>query len=117
MDGVYVVELHGSLFFGNAGPLQRKLEGISGEIRSVVLHMGDVRFVDQSGVYMLIDLVEELQKNGATVFLAEIHPEPVDVMARLGLTPGIVPADCIFENAEDAIKKATEQAGRLQPTP
>ncbi len=49
LAGIYVVEIHGSLFFGNAGPLQRKL-GSMEHARAVVLHMGDVRYVDQSGV-------------------------------------------------------------------
>ena len=105
LEGIYVVEIHGSLFFGNAGPLQRKL-GSMDHARAVVLHMGDMRYVDQSGVYMLADLITDVEEDGTEVFLAELHTEPEGLLASLGVAPGIVPADRIFARAEDAIKAA-----------
>ena len=108
LDGVYVVELHGSLFFGNAGPLQRKLEGIEHQARAVVLHMGDVRYVDQSGVYMLTDLIDGLHKNQTAVFIAALQPEPAEVAKRLGALPGAIVPERIFERVEDAIVAAAQ---------
>jgi SulP family sulfate permease len=111
LRGVFVVEIHGSLFFGNAGPLQRKLEGAdTSKAKVIVLHMGDVRYVDQSGVYALGDLAEDLQKQGAKVFLAELWHEPKELLAKLGVTPGVIPTENIFESAPDAIRAATAVA-------
>jgi SulP family sulfate permease len=108
LRGVFVVELHGSLFFGNAGPLQRKIEGANTDnARAIVLHMGDVRYVDQSGVYCLGELAEGLQKRGVRVFLAELWREPRELLAELGIAPGMIPAENIFESAGDAIHAAT----------
>jgi len=107
MRGIFVVEFHGSLFFGNAGPLQRKVEGANtADAHSIVLHMGDVRYVDQSGVYVLGDLVQDLQKHGARVYLAELQPEPRELLAKLAVAPGVVPAEHIFDSAEDAVRAA-----------
>lgn len=106
LAGIYIVEIHGSLFFGNAGPLQRKLGGMK-DARAVVLHMGDVRYLDQSGVYALADLVSDMKEAGTDIYVAELHEEPRDLLARLGVAPGAIAEGHIFTRAEDAIVAAT----------
>ena len=102
--------------FGNAGPLQRKLGGIK-DAGAIVLHMGDVRYLDQSGVYVLSDLIEDLAKAGTDLYLAELHEEPRDLLARVGVAPGVVDADHIFASAEEAVRAAArgEQARLASP--
>jgi SulP family sulfate permease len=107
LEGIYVIEVHGSLFFGNAGPLQRKL-GPMREAQAIVLHMGDVRYVDQSGVYALSDLIEDLTDAGTATYIAELHEEPKELLERLGVAPGIVAADHIFATASEAIQVAAQ---------
>lgn len=115
LSSVYLVEIHGSLFFGNAGPLQRKLGGIE-NARAIVLHMGDVRYLDQSGVYALADLIEDMQGVGTEIYIAELHEEPRDLLAQLGVAPGNVPASHIFDQAEDAVYAAAHaEDGRTAP--
>ena len=70
--------------------------------------MGDVRYLDQSGVYALADLIADLQKVNTEVYIAELHEEPRDLLARLGVTPGTVAGDRIFESAEEAILAAAK---------
>ncbi|MEM9409366.1 MAG: SulP family inorganic anion transporter [Acidobacteriota bacterium] len=107
LEGVYVVEVHGSLFFGNAGPLQRKLAGVH-QADAVVLHMGDVRYMDQSGVYALSDLVRDLKTQRTEVYVAELHEEPEEILKSLGVVPDVLPDDRLFDTASEAIRKATE---------
>jgi len=106
LAGIYIVEVHGSLFFGNAGPLQRKL-GSMGHANAIVLHMGDVRYLDQSGVYALADLITDLREADTEVYLAELHTEPRAILDALGVTPDVLPENRIFEKADDAIREAT----------
>jgi sulfate permease, SulP family len=112
LASVYLVEIHGSLFFGNAGPLQRKLGGIQ-NARAIVLHMGDVRYLDQSGVYALADLIEDMQGVGTEIYIAELHEEPRDLLAQLGVAPGNVPDSHIFDRAEDAVQAAAHAAAHV----
>ncbi len=106
LEDVYVVEVHGSLFFGNAGPLQRKLAAVK-DAESVVLHMGDVRYMDQSGVYALADLIQDLQSQDTEVFVAELHEEPHDILLALNVIPDTIAKDRVYEKASDAISAAT----------
>jgi SulP family sulfate permease len=105
LAGIYIVEVHGSLFFGNSGPLQRKL-GSMDHARAIVLHMGDVRYLDQSGVYALADLITDLRDAGTEVYFAELHTEPRQILANLGVAPGVIAEDQIFEKVENAIREA-----------
>jgi len=110
LRGVFVVELHGSLFFGNAGPLQRKIEGANTEnAQAIVLHMGDVRYIDQSGAYSLSGLAEDLQERDIRVYLAKLWPEPRELLAKLEVAPGMIPAERVFESVGDAIRAATSR--------
>jgi SulP family sulfate permease len=118
LRGIFVVEVHGSLFFGNAGPLQRKIEGADlRDAKAVILHMGDVRFIDQSGVYALGDLASDLQRRGIEVFIADLQAEPKELLAKLGVSPGTIPAKRVFERSSDAVSAATHEAhrGELEP--
>ncbi len=114
LDGVYIVELHGSLFFGNAGPLQRKLANIPRHASVVVLHMGDSPYLDQSGVYMLTDMVEGLAKQNTRVFIAELQSEPAMLLKRMGVAPGIIPAEQVFRRVGRAIEAATAATSKEQ---
>ena len=105
LSGIYVVEIHGALFFGNAGPLQRKLGNMK-FAHAVILHMGDVRYLDQSGVYALTDLISEMQDAGTEVYVAELHDEPAELLARLGVVPGLVEESQVFAQAEAAVRHA-----------
>ena len=111
LEGVYVVEVHGSLFFGNAGPLQRKLAGVH-HANAIVLHMGDVRYMDQSGVYALSDLVQDLKSQDTEVYVAELHEEPNDILRSLGFVPDVLPEERLYETAAEAIREATKEGLR-----
>jgi SulP family sulfate permease len=114
LAGIYVVEVHGSLFFGNSGPLQRKL-GSMKQARAIVLHMGDVRYLDQSGVYALAELITDLRQVGTEIFVAQLHEEPERLLESLGVVPGLVSKNQVFTSAEDAVVAATRfERHRLQ---
>lgn len=109
LEGIYVVHIHGSLFFGNAGPLQQKLGEIQ-DAKSLIIDMRDVRYLDQSGVYTLSDLIEDMMRRGVTVYLSEMHEEPSEILAELEVAPGTLPVEQIFATVEGAVEKAARQA-------
>lgn len=103
LDGVYLLNIHGSLFFGNAGPLQRKAEGITGA-QEVIIDFSDVRYLDQSGAYALREIASELQNGGARVWVSGMHEEPRDMLRDLEIVPGLVPPERVFDTLPEAIK-------------
>lgn len=108
-DGIHVVHVEGSLFFGNAGQLQRRLRGLT-HLRVIVLDMERCRYVDQSGAYALAELVEELALSETTVVIAGLGEQPTRVLARVGVAPGLVPEAHVAASVEDGVKRAIREA-------
>ncbi|MCP4500278.1 MAG: SulP family inorganic anion transporter [Deltaproteobacteria bacterium] len=111
LGDVHLVEIKGSLFFGNAGPLQRELGGLEAA-EAVVVDLSAVPFLDQSGAFALSDVIKDLKKQRVDVFLCEMQEEPARVLAKLGVAPGEVDAAHIVSSVE----KATEMAVSLHPS-
>ena len=72
--------------------------------------MRDVRYLDQSGVYTLSHLIEDMMRRGVTVYLCEMHEEPSEILAELEVAPGTLPVEQIFATVEGAVEKAARQA-------
>jgi SulP family sulfate permease len=108
LKGIYVVELHGSLFFGNAGPLQRKLGGMK-KADGLVFDMTSVRYLDQSGVYALTDLVSDLAAHDTRVYLAGLHEEPRRILENLGVIPQVIPQARVLQTPAEAVAAAARE--------
>lgn len=74
-EDVLVYRIDGPFFFGAAGKLERTLERAPMGIRTVVLRMGRVPFMDATGLSTLAELVECFQRRQVRVLLCGIHPE------------------------------------------
>ena len=75
--------------------------------------MGDVRYLDQSGVYALADLIEDLHGQDTEVYMAELHEEPLDILHSLSVIPTTLPEERVFESAQEAIREATDGVTEL----
>jgi len=117
LRGVYLVEVKGSLFFGNAGPLQRKLTGLK-DVESAVIDMKNVPYIDQSGAYALADLMKILNEHETRVYIAGLQSEPSDLMRRLNFLPELCREDRIFSEVSAAIECAARDAhNRIETRP
>jgi sulfate permease, SulP family len=109
---IYVVDLHGSLFFGNSGPLERMLGHLQ-HAGVVVLRMQEVRYIDQSGAYALRDLAQHLNAAGTRVVLTELQHEPKFLLTKLGFVPGVFPL--VFDDFQEAIRVIRADFRRSTP--
>jgi SulP family sulfate permease len=65
-DRVYIKHLDGPLFFGFVSTFNAMLQNLP-NIQVVVMRMGKVPYVDQSGLYAMEDAVMDLQSRGIAV--------------------------------------------------
>lgn len=112
IEGIHVVHLEGSLFFGNAGLLQRRMRGLT-HLRVIVLDMARVSFIDQSGAYALTELIHDLEAAGTEVVLAAMQPQPAGVLQRLGIAPGVVEPHHVTDTVDAGVRAAIQQATPL----
>ena len=72
------------------------------DIEVVILRMDRVPYIDQSGLYALEDAIMDLQERGIAVAFIDVHGQPLDILERFNLIPGLVSRDLCFKNFSDA---------------
>jgi SulP family sulfate permease len=82
--GVAVFELFGSLFFGAVGKIEALPAQLPPGTRCLVLQMHRLISVDTSGIDALQQLHRTLQRQGVTLLLADVNPQPLGLIQRSG---------------------------------
>jgi sulfate permease, SulP family len=72
-SNVLVYRIEGPFFFGAAEKLERTLERVQLDIRTVVIRLGRVPFIDATGLQTLSEIIERFHKRHITVILCGIH--------------------------------------------
>jgi SulP family sulfate permease len=60
--------------------------------------MDRVPYVDQSGLYSMEDAIKTLQQRGVRVVFTDIHGQPLQMMERLNVIPGLIDRDDCFQD-------------------
>ncbi len=83
-EGVHVVELFGSLFFGAVGKIEALPAQLPPGTRAVVLDMHRLISIDTSGLDALEQLHRTLDRAGVRLLLANPNDQPRSLMQRSG---------------------------------
>ena len=95
---VYVKHLYGPLFFGFTAGFRDLVEKLPPAAKTVVIRGERVPYIDQSGLYALEEAVLALTRAGKTVALTGFRGQPLDMLRRVELVPGLVPEDRTFDD-------------------
>lgn len=102
-EKIYVKELYGPLFFGFSSQFQGLVNALP-KVKIVIIRMDRVPYMDQSGLYAIEDAVQYLHSQGVKIALISVQEQPLDMMKRINLIPGLINSDMIFENFHDAVR-------------
>jgi SulP family sulfate permease len=106
VPGLALCLIQGSILFFNAAYVQSRLraivEGLPGT-RWLVIDASAITHVDSSAAGMLEEVHAELNGQGITLALAELHAEVRETLDRAGVIPAVGPA-MVFESLEDAYR-------------
>jgi len=111
-NGVVVYSIEGPFFFGAAEKLERTLAHIQRGASTLVLRMGNVPFVDATGMSAIEEMIADFQRHGATVLLVELRPNVRYKLERSGVIEKVG-----RENVLDTLDEALTRANGLRPIP
>jgi len=111
--GVVLFRFEGPLFFAAAEKLEFALRAHSGKPRIIILRMRHVPMMDATGMKALEVAWEKMHRDGVTVLVTAIQPQPMKVMFESGLADRIG-MDNFCANIDDALDRARRL---LQPAP
>jgi SulP family sulfate permease len=83
--GTVVYTMEGPFFFGAAERLESTLERVHSHADTLVLRLGQVPFIDATGMQSLWDLLDVCKKNGTRLVLSEARPNVLEKLKRTGL--------------------------------
>ncbi|MFX0556219.1 SulP family inorganic anion transporter [Maribacter sp. CXY002] len=114
-EEVFIKHIKGPLFFGSTSDFQALADQIPDTASTVIIRMGRMQYMDQSGLYALEDTLIELRKSGVTVLLVDVLKQPKYMMERVGLIPDLIPNEYIFNTFKECLFWVKENVKDTNP--
>lgn len=102
-EEVFIKHIKGPLFFGSTSDFQQLANQIPDTASAVVIRMGRVPYMDQSGLYAMEDILVDLAKNGIKVLLVNMQQQPRYMMENIDIIPDLVPEELIFDTFNECL--------------
>ena len=100
---IYIQRLNGPIFFGSITKFKEVMLDIPDDVKTVIIRMRLVSFMDQSGLYAMEEAIKDLQSRGVEVLMTIIQPQPMYMLTRMKVIPEVVPEEHTFKTFEDCI--------------
>jgi sulfate permease, SulP family len=105
--GVVIYSIEGPFFFGAAEKLERSLQHVQRRTTTLVLRLGNVPFVDATGIFALEEILADFKRNGAAVLFTEVRPNVLYKLERGGLID-LIGKENVFESLSEALARAEQ---------
>lgn len=103
-EEVVIKHIKGPLFFGSTSDFQQLAKQIPPEASHVIIRMGRMQYIDQSGLYAMEDVLIDLVNQGKKVLLVNIIKQPRYMLERIDIIPDLIPEEQIFSTFKDCLK-------------
>lgn len=102
-DGVLILQLDGDLIGENNGPqlLEKTSEFIMKGIKNAIIDLGAVRYINSSGIGVLITILTKFRNDGGEVFLIN----PSEHVKKLLIITKLEAIFSVEESLEEAMVK------------
>jgi sulfate permease, SulP family len=105
--GMVLFRFYGPFFFAAADKLETALRGSGGRPKAVVFRMRDVPSMDATGLQAFRTAVEKLRRDGVTVFVTGIQPQPMSLLHKTGVSD-LIGIENFCSDLDEALKKGRE---------
>ena len=102
-EEVFIKHLKGPLFFGSTSDFQNLTLQIPETASMVILRLGKMQYMDQSGLYAMEDMLQGLQAKGVDVLFVDLLKQPRYMMERIDIIPDVVSEEHIFKSFKDCM--------------
>ncbi|MEX2180724.1 MAG: SulP family inorganic anion transporter [Gemmatimonadaceae bacterium] len=103
--GVQVFQVSGPLFFGAAERFRDTLALVGAKPRVLIIRLGAVPVIDSTGLRVIDEIVRRSRKDGVTLYLVELHEQPLRAMRQSGLFEALGKEN-IFDDIAGALAAA-----------
>ncbi|MFK7775738.1 MAG: SulP family inorganic anion transporter [Saprospiraceae bacterium] len=115
-EEVFIKHIKGPLFFGSTSDFQQLALQIPSTASTVIIRMGRMPYMDQSGLYAMEDVLVDLRGEGIDVLLVGITKQPKYMMERIDIIPDLIPEEHLFNNFNNCLKWIKENVKDEYPS-
>ena len=102
-EEVFIKHKKGPLFFGSTAQFQQLPNQIPTTATTVIIRAGRMQYMDQSGLYAMEEVLQELGKKNIIVLLEDVLQQPRYMMERIDIIPDLIPEEHIFKNFDECL--------------
>lgn len=104
-EEVFIKHVKGPLFFGSTSDFQALTQQIPKTAKIVIIRLGRMQYMDQSGLYAMEDMLQDLKRNnGIEVLFTRLLKQPRYMMERIDIIPDFIPNEHIFDTFKECIE-------------
>ena len=100
-EEVFIKHIKGPLFFGTTSDFHSLSTQIPLTASTVVIRLGRMQYMDQSGLYAMEDVLQELGKNNIQVLFVGLLNQPKYMMEKIDIIPDLISKDHIFKTFDE----------------
>ena len=97
-EEVFIKHIKGPLFFGSTSEFQQLANQIPNTASTIIIRMGRMQYIDQSGLYAMEDVLVDLVGKGKKVLLVNTLKQPRYMLERIDIIPDLIPEEYLFDN-------------------
>ncbi|WP_104735223.1 SulP family inorganic anion transporter [Hanstruepera ponticola] len=102
-EEVFIKHLKGPLFFGSTSDFQALAAQIPDTAKTVILRLDRMQYMDQSGLYAMEDMLQDLNKKQIQVLFVGLLKQPRYMMERIDIIPDLIPQEHIFKKFKNCL--------------
>jgi len=114
-EQVYIQHFNGPIFFGFTAHFKQMMKELP-EVSVVIFRMYNVPSIDQSGMYVLDDAINELNSQNITVLITGITAQPRKMLENIKVIPLLVPTNHIYPDLTSALEMLKEHQSNFKTT-
>ena len=102
-DEIFIKDIEGPLFFGSSSNFNQTAKQIPSTISILIIRLKKVPYMDQSGLYALESVINDLISKDKRVFLVGLNDQPKDLLEKANIIPSLIPEEQIFNDFESTL--------------
>jgi SulP family sulfate permease len=103
-EKVFIKHIKGPLFFGSTSEFQALSQQIPESAKTVIMRLGRMQYMDQSGLYAMEDMLQDLKKKNIEVLFVNLLQQPRYMMERIDIIPDFIPKEHIFKGFSPCVQ-------------
>jgi len=100
-EAVFIKHIKGPLFFGSTSDFQQLYLQIPSTAKTVIMRLGRMQYMDQSGLYAMEDMLQDLKRKNVEVLFVNLLKQPSYMMERIDIIPDFIPREHIFKSFDE----------------